>query len=45
MAARERGRNEEVPVYKFLKEPLIRALGTDVYEKLCIAAGELSKSG
>jgi hypothetical protein len=43
MAARERGRREGVYVYEFLKEPLIRAVGTDIYEQLCIAARELRK--
>jgi hypothetical protein len=43
MAARERGRREGVYAYKFLKEPLIRALGADIYEQLCITARELKK--
>ena len=43
IAARDRGRREEVYVYKFLKEPLIRALGEEVYEKICIAADHLNK--
>ena len=43
MAARERGRVEGVPVYRFLEDPLRRAIGNEVYEKLCIAAGEFSK--
>lgn len=33
-----------VPVFKFLKEPLIRAYGTPFYEKLEAAAIELEKS-
>jgi hypothetical protein len=41
MAAREKGKREKVPVYKFLRDPLIRALGAEVYEKLCIAAENL----
>jgi hypothetical protein len=44
MAAREKGRNEEIYVYEFLKEPLIRALGEDVYSKICIAAEEFRKN-
>jgi hypothetical protein len=44
MAARERGRNEGLYVYEFLKEPLIRALGVDVYDQICIAAEEFRKS-
>ena len=31
-------------VYEFLKEPLIRALGEDIYKELCIAAKELRKN-
>lgn len=40
---RERGENEKVPVYVFLKEPLTRAIGDDLYNELCIAARELNK--
>jgi hypothetical protein len=43
-AAREKGKNEALFVYKFLKEPLIRALGSEVYEQICIAADQLRKS-
>ena len=43
MAARERGRKNGVFVYRFLKDPLIRAVGEEVYKKLCIAAEELAK--
>ncbi|MBA4321545.1 MAG: DUF3109 domain-containing protein [Odoribacter sp.] len=39
-AAREKGRTEGIYVYEFLKEPLIRAVGEDVYNQLCIAAEE-----
>ncbi|MDQ1331987.1 MAG: hypothetical protein QG576_21 [Bacteroidota bacterium] len=41
-AACEKGKEESVYVYEFLKEPLIRALGEDIYNELCIAAKELS---
>jgi hypothetical protein len=41
--ARNAGSMEGVYVYEFLKEPLIRALGEDLYEELCIAAVELRK--
>ena len=41
--AREKGSKEGVYVYEFLKEPLIRALGEDMYKELCIAAVELRK--
>lgn len=43
-SARKSGERESIYVYKFLKEPLIRALGDDVYNELCIAADELRKS-
>jgi hypothetical protein len=42
--AREKGSEEEVYVYEFLKEPLIRALGEEMYKDLCIAADELRKN-
>ena len=45
LAAREKGRREGLYVYEFLKEPLIRALGEDVYNQICIAAEEFRKSG
>jgi len=38
---RECGDGEGVYLYEFLKEPLIRALGEEVYHDLCIAAFEL----
>lgn len=37
------GQDEGVPVYKFLKEPIIRAFGEDVYNELCEAANYLNK--
>lgn len=43
LAARDRGRREGVYAYEFLKEPLIRAIGKEVYDQLCIAAVELRK--
>jgi hypothetical protein len=43
LAARERGIAEGIYVYQFLKEPLIRALGEDVYNQICIAAEEFRK--
>ena len=45
LAARERGKAEGIYVYEFLKEPLIRALGEEVYKQICIAAEELKKTG
>lgn len=41
--ARNRGAAEGVYVYEFLKEPLIMALGENIYKELCIAAEELRK--
>lgn len=40
-AAREKGCEEGVYVYEFLKAPLIRALGVKIYDELCIAANEI----
>jgi hypothetical protein len=42
--ARKCGERESIYVYKFLKEPLIRALGADLYKELSVAADELRKS-
>ena len=42
--ARITGEREGIYVYEFLKEPLIRALGEDMYKDLCIAAKELRKN-
>ncbi len=39
------GEKENVPVYKFLKEPLIRKFGEDWYQELLIAAEELKVRG
>ncbi len=39
--ARSNGRKLNVPVYKFLKNPLIRRFGKDWYEKVELAAKEL----
>jgi len=41
--ARKTGAEEGIYVYEFLKEPLIRALGEELYRELCIAAVELRK--
>jgi hypothetical protein len=43
-SARRRGEEEGVYVYEFLKEPLIRAFGEEMYGELCIAAKELRKN-
>jgi hypothetical protein len=42
--ARYAGSDEGIYVYEFLKEPLIRALGEELYKELCIAAAELRKN-
>jgi Protein of unknown function (DUF3109) len=42
--ARVTGEREGIYVYEFLKEPLIRALGDNLYKDLCIAAKELRKN-
>ncbi|BEH00167.1 DUF3109 family protein [Bacteroides sedimenti] len=39
------GEKENVPIYKFLKEPLIRKFGEDWYTELEIAAEELKERG
>jgi len=41
--ARVAGEREGVYVYEFLREPLIRALGENMYKDLCVAAKELRK--
>jgi hypothetical protein len=43
--ARKKGTEKGMYVYEFLREPLIRALGEDLYKELCIAAIELRKQG
>jgi hypothetical protein len=42
-AAVKCGRSEDVYIYEFLKSPLIRTLGEETYNDLCIAAEELRK--
>jgi hypothetical protein len=37
-----KGRKEGVPVYRFLREPIVFAFGSDFYDKLEIAARELN---
>lgn len=39
------GRKENLPVYKFLKEPLIRKFGEEWYAELELVASELEKQG
>ena len=38
----KKGRELHLPVYKFLKEPLIRRFGAEFYEKLCEADKQIS---
>ncbi len=37
------GKRESLPMYKFLKDPLIRRFGREWYDEVCIAAEELKK--
>lgn len=39
------GKKENLPVYKFLKEPLVRKFGEEWYKELEVAAEELKKRG
>ena len=39
------GKKENLPVYKFLKEPLIRKFGEEWYKEMEIAAEELERRG
>ena len=41
-SARQNGKKNNVPIYKFLREPLIRKYGEEWYEKVEIAAKEIS---
>jgi hypothetical protein len=43
VAARIRGEQEGVPVYRFLKDALIRKYGEEWYEQLCYVGGEIRK--
>lgn len=40
-SARKNGKSEGMYLYEFLKEPLIRAFGQELYDELCIAAVEI----
>ena len=42
-SALQTGKEEGIYVYEFLKEPLIRAMGEELYSELCIAAEELRR--
>lgn len=41
----ELGRKLQLPVYKFLKEPLIRRFGQEWWDECDLVAGELKKAG
>ncbi len=41
----KKGREMHLPVYKFLKEPLIRRFGKEWYDELCTVADELKAQG
>lgn len=43
--ARQLGKKLQIPVYKFLKEPLIRRFGQEWWDECDIAYGELKKAG
>lgn len=43
--ARQLGKKLQLPVYKFLKEPLIQRFGQEWYDEVCLAAEELKKAG
>jgi hypothetical protein len=40
-----KGQKENLPIYKFLKEPLIRRFGEDWYAELELVAEELANQG
>lgn len=42
-SACKKGAQEQVPVYKFLKEPLIERFGIEWYERLCAAVDQRKK--
>ncbi|MBR1485525.1 MAG: DUF3109 family protein [Prevotella sp.] len=43
--ARDLGRKLQLPVYRFLKEPLTRRFGQEWYDELCAVAAELKRQG
>jgi hypothetical protein len=43
ISARREGQDKGIYVYEFLKVPLIRAIGEEMYGELCIAAKELKR--
>ena len=43
-SSRQLGRKLHLPLYKFLKEPLIRRFGQEWYDELCLTADEWNKA-
>lgn len=41
----DKGRELDLPLYKFLKEPLVRRFGKDWYDELTLTAKQLHKAG
>ena len=41
----ELGKQRALPLYQFLREPLIRAFGQSWYDECCVVAQELQKAG
>jgi len=44
-SAVEKGREEQMPIYKFLREPLIRRFGQEWYDELAATAAEIERQG
>lgn len=42
-AAVLKGQNEGIPVYQYLREPLVRRFGQEWYDELCLVASELHR--
>ena len=41
----EKGRQLDMPLYRFLREPLINRFGEQWYQELCSVAEEIEKQG
>lgn len=41
----KKGRELHLPLYKFLRDPLIRRFGQEWYDELCLVAEEIKKQG
>ena len=41
----KKGKETDLPVYKFLREPLVRRFGQEWYDELCTVADELRRQG